>query len=166
MAHKKNVETHKKNGTYRPDRHIKNEEAGALIKVLPGAPFPLSAEAGRVYIEEGKQLIAQSLLKASDIRLLAMYATEIGVYIEEMSAALEEGVIITLPNGISTTSAHRKAAESALKNASGLADKLALSPAARVRLGVETPSAAAPGRINIIDYIKGGAFKKTGETAL
>lgn len=160
MAHKKNVETHKKNGTYRPDRHIKNEEAGALLKKLPGAPFPLSKEAGRVYIEEGEQLIAQSLLKASDIRLLAMYATEIAVYIEEMSAALEEGVTITLPNGISTTSAHRKAAESALKNASGLADKLALSPAARVRLGVETLSAAAPGRINIIDYIKGGAFKK------
>ena len=137
MSHKKSVETHKKNGTYRPDRHIKNEEAGALIKVLPGAPFPLSAEAGRVYIEEGKQLIEQGLLKASDIRLLAMYATEVGVYIEEMSAALEEGVVINLPNGISTTSAHRKAAESALKNASGLADKLALSPAARARLGIK-----------------------------
>ena len=138
MSHPKSIQAHKAAGTYRPDKADKREKPGEALNSLPAPPFALNDEAGRVYREEGEQLIAQGLLKASDIRLLAMYATEVGVYIEEMSAALEEGVVIVLPNGISTSSAHRKAAESALKLASGLADKLGLSPTSRARLGIKT----------------------------
>ena len=116
------------------DRHAAREVSGSILEKLPPAPFELSKEAARVYREEGAELIAQSLLKASDITMLAMYATEVGLYIEEMSAAREEGVVIELPNGISTSSAHRKAAEGALKNASALADKLGLNPNSRHRI--------------------------------
>ncbi len=131
---KKSIEELKKTGTYRADRHAKREAAGNLLIELPAPPFALADEAAQVYNEEGTRLIKMKMLKPSDLRLLAMYATEMGVYISEMQAAQEEGITVVLPNGISAASAHRRAAEQALKLASGLADKLGLNPASRARL--------------------------------
>lgn len=132
--HRKSIAELKKAGTYRADRHAKREAAGNLLAELPPPPFPLTDDAAQVYREEGQRLIEQKMLKPSDLRYLAMYATEMGVYIAEMRAALEEGVTVILPNGIMAASAHRRAAEQALKLASGLADKLGLNPNARHRL--------------------------------
>lgn len=131
---RKTVDELKRNGTYRPDRHAGREAAGSLLKELPPPPFDLDPAGAQVYREEGKRLIELKMLKPSDLRLLAMYAMEMGVYVSEMRAAQAEGITIVLPNGISAASAHRRAAEQALKLASALSDKLGLSPAARHRL--------------------------------
>ena len=131
---RKTVDELKRDGTYRPDRHAGREAAGSLLKELPPPPFDLDPTAAQVYREEGRRLIELKMLKPSDLRLLAMYATEIGVYISEMRAAQDEGITVILPNGINAASAHRRAAEQALKLASALSDKLGLSPNARHRL--------------------------------
>ena len=129
----------RKTGTFRPGREKKVDPTG-LLKELPMPPWELPDAALRIYIDEGNELILQGILKPSDIRLLAMYCMEISTYQSMMEQAQSEGVVIELPNGISTSSAHRKAAESALKNASGLADKLGISPIGRARLGIKSDS--------------------------
>lgn len=136
--HRKSIDELKRAGTYRPDRHAKREAAADLLKELPPPPFPLTDTAAEVYAEEGRRLIEQKMLKPSDLRILAMYASEIGVYISEMQTARKEGITVILPNGIMAASAHRRAAEQALKLASGLADKLGLNPNARHRLKGQT----------------------------
>jgi len=132
--HRKSIEDLKKAGTYRPGRHAKREAAGNLLTELPAPPFALADNAAAVYLEEGNRLIEMKMLKASDLRFLAMFAVEMGVYISEMETAQAEGVTVVLPNGITGASPHRRAAEQALKLASGLADKLGLNPNARHRL--------------------------------
>lgn len=132
--HRKSIADLKKAGTYRPDRHAHREAAGNLLTELPAPPFALTDTAAQVYEEEGQRLIGMKMLKATDVRTLAMYATEVGVYVSEMEAAQAEGITVVLPNGINAASAHRRAAEQALKLASGLADKLGLNPNARHRL--------------------------------
>lgn len=131
---RKSVDELKRDGTYRPDRHAEREAAGSLLKELPPPPFDLDPTAAQVYREEGQRLIELKMLKPSDLRLLTMYATEMGVYISEMRAAQDEGITVILPNGINAASAHRRAAEQALKLASALSDKLGLNPNARHRL--------------------------------
>lgn len=137
MSHRKSIEQHKRDGTYKPARHAarEREEAGiGLLKELPPPPFELSKDAAQVFREEGLRLIRMKMLKPSDLRTLAMYASETGLYIEEMRAAREEGVVVVLSNGVTAVSHHRRAAESALKNSAALADKLGLNPNARHRL--------------------------------
>lgn len=134
MAHRKSVQELKAAGTYRKDRHAGREEAGNLLTELPPPPFELTKEAKTVYQDEGQRLIEMKMLKPSDLRLLAMYATEIGVYITEMQAARKGGLVVTLNNKMTAISQHRKAAEQALKLASALGDKLGLNPTARHRL--------------------------------
>ena len=107
---RKTVEELKRAGTYRADRHATREASGSLLKVLPPPPFALSDTARAVYQEEGARLIEMEILKPSDLRLLAMFSEETGVYISEMKAAREEGFVVVLPNGISATNAHRKTA--------------------------------------------------------
>ena len=131
---KKSIAELKAAGTYRPDRHAGREvESGALLTDLPPAPVELSEEAAAIYEQQGRALIAQKMLKVTDLLTLAAYALEISVYLSEMRAA-GPGVVVELPNGISATNAHRKAAEAALKNAGALSDKLGLSPASRHRI--------------------------------
>lgn len=135
MSRKKSIEELKMSGTYRRDKHAHREhEAGALLVELPPPPFKLTAAAASVYRIEGQRLIGQKMLKETDLGTLAMYAVEFSVYVSEMEAAQNEGIVTELPNGIFAASAHRKAAETALKNANALADKLGLSPAARHRI--------------------------------
>lgn len=124
----------KRNGTFRPDRHTPQEPGADLLKQLPPAPFDLSEEAAGIYKEEGRRLIEMKILKASDLRLLAMYCNEYATYINETAAALEEGVVSEMTNGTRGTNPHRKVAETALKNALAIGDKLGLSPSARHRL--------------------------------
>lgn len=134
MSHRKSIEEHKRNGTYKPARHANRESAGDLLKDLPPAPFDLSEEAAAVYRGEGARLIEMRMLKPTDLLPLAMYASETGLYISEMRAARQEGVILEMSNGTRGTSPHRKAAETALKLASALGDKLGLNPNSRHRL--------------------------------
>jgi P27 family predicted phage terminase small subunit len=136
---RKSNQQKRNSGTFRPDREKKVDPTG-LLQELPMPPWELSDAALRIYIDEGNELILQGILKPSDIRLLAMYCTEVATYIELMAAAQSEGIVIELPNGISTSNAHRKAAESALKNSSALADKLGISPIGRARLGIKSDS--------------------------
>ena len=161
MSHKKSIEQLKREGNYRADKHKHREaEAGALLTELPPPPFALKREAAAVYRIEGQRLIGQKMLKETDLRTLAMYSVEASVYVSEMEAAQGEGITVELPNGISAASAHRKAAETALKNANALADKLGLSPAARHRIrgaGAfqdDTPKVSA-----ILEMMKGGLRK-------
>lgn len=159
MAHPKSPEAHKAAGTYRKPKQ-RAEDPGGLVSVLPAAPFQLSKEALRVYAEEGERLIGFGILKAADLRTLAMYSAEVGLYIEEMNLAREEGVVVTLPNGISAASAHRKTAEQALKNAAALSDRLGLNPIARSRMGLRVEPPAPARGVSILDYIKGGGGRK------
>ncbi len=138
---RKSSDDKRKTGTFRPGREKNKVDPTGLLKELPMPPWELKDEALRIYIDEGNELILQGILKPSDIRLLALYCTEVATYVELMAAAQREGIVIELPNGISTSNAHRKAAESALKNASGLADKLGISPIGRARLGHKSDSA-------------------------
>jgi len=162
MSRKKSIEELKKEGTYRPDKHAHREaEAGALLVELPPPPFALKREAAAVYRIEGQRLIGQKMLKETDLRTLAMYSVEASVYVSEMEAAQVEGITVELPNGISAASAHRKAAETALKNANALADKLGLSPAARHRIrGAGAFQDDTPKTSAILEMMKGGLKKK------
>lgn len=126
---------------------METDSIGNLTE-LPMPPFIMQDAALGIYIDEGRELLKQGL-KPTDIRLLAMYATEVATYVELMQAAQSEGIVIELPNGISTANANRKAAESALKNASALADKLGLTPIGRARLGIKTE--ASNGKPDILD---------------
>jgi hypothetical protein len=77
--------------------------------------------------------------------------------ISEMDTAQVEGITVELPNSIRASSAHRKTAESALKNANALADKLGLSPAARHRIkGAGAFQDATPKTSPILEAMKGG----------
>lgn len=135
MSIKKSVQQLKAEGTYRPDKHgHREQETGALLTELPPAPVKLSKEAGAIYEQEGAGLIAQKMLKATDVRTLAAYAVEMSVYFSEMREAEKEGVVSEMSNGTRGTNPHRKNAEAALKLAGALSDKLGLSPAARHRI--------------------------------
>lgn len=161
MSRKKSIEELKMAGTYRRDKHAHREhEAGALLVELPPPPFKLAAAAASVYRTEGQRLVSQKMLKETDLGTLAMYALEFSVYVSEMEAAQNEGIVTELPNGIFAASAHRKAAETALKNANALADKLGLSPAARHRIkgaGAFQDDKAKPS--HILEMMKGGVRK-------
>jgi len=134
MSHKKSDSDKKAAGTYRAGdkRHL-----GEPLTVLPKEPFPLNNEAHKIFIQEAVALIEQGILKQSDVRLLATYANEMAVYIEQSAKVEANGVTITLANGIECASPHRKAAESALKNASAMADKLGISAIGRSRMGIK-----------------------------
>ena len=132
--HRKSIDELKKAGTYRADRHGKREAAGDLLKTLPAPAFALDDDAAQVYQEDGQRLIEMKMLKPSDLRLLTMYASEVGIYIAQMRAANDQGIVVEYSNGNAGASAHRRAAEQAFKLAAGLADKLGLNPNARHRL--------------------------------
>lgn len=162
MSHKKTQEQLKAAGTFRKGRHEKRQPTGEALTSLPDPPFELSGAAKEIYQEQGVILILQGLLKQNDLRLLASYAQEMDTYITCMAAANREGIVIELPNGISTASANRKAALEALKLASQLADRLGLSPIGRRRLGVaiDPPIQGRAGQQNILDMIKNGKYQK------
>ena len=126
-----------KTATYRKDRDFSTPEAGNVLTELPPPPFALDVVALDIYIQDGRELLKQSILKATDTRLLALYASEMAAYIALMEQVNQSGLIIELPNGISTSSAYRKAAESALKNATAIADKIGIPPIGRARLGLK-----------------------------
>jgi len=154
MSHKKTAAEHQKSGTFRADRHTNHVDPSGNLVELPKSPIPLSKEAQRVYNEEGAHLVSMNILRSENVRLLALYALEVAVYLEQMEKATSEGIVIELPNGISTASAHRKAAESALKNLTTLGDKLGLSPIGRARLGIRVEGRTNPGKGSILDLIK------------
>ena len=124
--------------TFRKDRDSSTPDAGNVLTELPPPPFALEITALDIYLNDGKELIAAGILKATDTRLLALYASEMAAYIGLMDEVNANGLIIELPNGISTSSAYRKAAESALKNATAIADKIGISPIGRARLGLKS----------------------------
>jgi phage terminase small subunit len=163
---KKSISELKAAGSYRPDRHAGREvESGALLTDLPPAPVELSEEAAAIYEQEGRALVSQKMLKITDLLTLSAYALEMSVYLSEMRAA-GPGVVVELPNGISTTNAHRKAAETALKNAGALSDKLGLSPAARHRIKgagafVDEKQKPSP----ILEMMRGRISRPPGEAA-
>ena len=162
MSHKKTPAQHKKDGTFRKDRHQTKTDTSGNLTALPPAPIPLSDEAAKIYKEEGAELISMNILRAENLRLLALYASEVAVYIEQMEKATVEGIVIELPNGISTSSAHRKAAESALKNATAIGDKLGLSPIGRARMGIKVEARTTGRKPSILDLIKQGKPIDTG----
>lgn len=164
MSHKKTDSQLEASGTRRKDRHDKKQPTGEALTSLPDPPFYLSTAAKEIYQEEGVVLILQGLLKQNDLRLLACYSQEMDTYITLMEAS-KDGIIIELPNGISTASANRKAALEALKIASQLADRLGLSPIGRRRLGiaVDPPLRGREGQGNILDLIKGGKYQKKAD---
>lgn len=161
MSRKKSVEELKKEGTYRPDKHAHREaEAGALLLELPPPPFKLAAAAASVYRSEGQKLVEQKMLKETDLRTLAMYAVEFSVYVSAMDTVQAEGITVEHPNGTPYASAHRRIAETALKNVNALADKLGLSPAARHRIkGAGAFQDATPKMSPILEAMQGGVRK-------
>jgi len=163
MSRKKSIEELKKEGNYRADKHAHREdENGALLTELPPPPVKLSKEAGAIYEQEGAGLIAQKMLKATDVRTLVAYAVEMSFYFSEMREAEKEGAVSEIPNGTRGTNPHRKNAEAALKLAGSLSDKLGLSPAARHRIrGAGAFQDDKPKLSAILEAMQGG-LKKTG----
>jgi len=142
---RKSIDEHKAQGTYRPDRHGKTAPTGELLKQVPPAPFELSKSAQKFYLEAGKVLIEQQLLKTSDVLSLANYAVEMGVYTDSMEQVNKQGAVIKLPNNFHAINPQRKAAENALKLATAIADKLGLTPASRGRIKGASAFVDAPG---------------------
>ena len=138
--------------TFRKDRDSSNPDAANVLSELPQPPFALDVVALDIYIQDGRNLIAAGILKATDCRLLAAYASEMAAYIGLMEQVNQSGLIIELPNLISTSSAQRKAAESALKNALQIADKLGISPIGRARLGLKS-NGADPGKPDPLAFL-------------
>lgn len=160
---RKSEKDHRKAGTFRVDRHGKRVDTGGNLTSLPEPPFALNEAATAIYQDEGGQLVAQGILKPTDVRLLATYASEMAVYVQMMETAQNEGIIITLDNGISCTSAARKAGESALKNALAIADKIGISMIGRSRLGIKTEIQTTPRKGTILDLIKQGKKRDPNE---
>jgi P27 family predicted phage terminase small subunit len=135
MSHKKHESDKKAAGTYRAGdkKHL-----GEALTTLPKAPFLLNDEAYKIFVQEAAALIEQGLLKQSDVRLLALYANEMSIYIDQSAKAEANGVIVTMPNGIACTSPHRKVAAEAFKLASAMSDKLGLSAISRSRMGIKS----------------------------
>lgn len=161
---KKSIEEHKAQGTYRADRHGKTPATGELLKDVPPPPFPLPESAQKFYLEAGKVLIEQKLLKTSDVLSLANYAVEMGVYTDSMEQVNKQGAVIKLPNNFHAINPHRKAAENALKLATAIADKLGLTPASRGRIKGASAFVDAPGekkRDPILDLLKPSPIKFT-----
>lgn len=105
-----------------------------LLTILPDPPFMLSETASQVYFENGQKLIALEMLKASDILILAQYATEAATYIHCTEQTATEPLVVELHNKVTAPNPYRKLAETAFKNMLALSDRLGLSPASRHRL--------------------------------
>jgi len=167
MAHKKSTEELIKHGTFRPDRHAKQVNTSGALADLPPPPFALNETATKIYQSEGAELIREGILKKTDVRLLALYSSELSIYILQMEIVQAQGAIITLDNGISCTSANRKAAESALKNATAIAAQIGISAIGRSRLGIKTAlSSQREKSFSILDVIKSGSLPKTKQSSL
>jgi P27 family predicted phage terminase small subunit len=151
---RKSDDDKRKTGTFRPGREQKTDSGGVLTD-LPIPPWELTDGALRIYLEEGTALVKAGILRPTDVRLLAAFSSEMDVYISLMQTAQSDGIIITLANSIQTSSAARKAAESALKNASALASTLGINPIGRSRLGLKTDP-TPPRKSDPLDFLNGG----------
>lgn len=166
MSHKKTIEEHQKSGTFKLSRHG-GTHAGLALTSLPQPPWQLNNTAEAIYLSEGFELVSQGILKQTDVRLLTLYASELAMYILQMEVVQAKGAIITLDNGISTTSANRKAAESALKNATAIAAQIGISAIGRSRLGIKTAlSSQREKSFSILDVIKSGSLPKAKQSSL
>ncbi len=166
MSHKKTIEEHQKSGTFKLSRHGVTQ-VGLALTSLPEPPWKLNNTAEAIYLSEGFELVSQGILKQTDVRLLTLYASELAMYILQMEVVQAKGAIITLDNGISTTSANRKAAESALKNATAIAAQIGISAIGRSRLGIKTAlSSQREKSFSILDVIKSGSLPKAKQSSL
>jgi P27 family predicted phage terminase small subunit len=130
----KPISEHKLNGTYRPDRHGTSAAPGALLQELPPPPLPMSRAAEKMYLDTGESLIQQQMLKDTDVLILAVFAHQMTIYSECMTALSKEGQTIVLPNGIETMHPRLKIANEALKLALQAADRLGINPNARHKI--------------------------------
>jgi P27 family predicted phage terminase small subunit len=132
---RKTIDDHRTGGTYRPDRHGQHEAAGALLREVPEPYLPeMSPRALKMYYDVGRILVEQKMLKASDVITLQSYALEMDTYAAMMERIPIEGHTVIMNNGIEAVNPKRKIAETALRNASIMADRLGLNPAARGRI--------------------------------
>lgn len=114
-----------------------------ILTELPPPPFELSALAQRIYVEKGRYLVGLEFLKASDLDALATYANEMATYIlcsrevnrQHETGQPNEGFVVQLHNKVTAPNMYRKLAETALKNALVLADRLGLNPGQRRKMG-------------------------------
>ena len=159
---KKTVSEHIRDGTYRKGRHGSPKPTGKVLDTLPEPPSNLDGTAKNIYETVGGSLIAQGVLKYTDLMMLATYAREAGIYEQESEKAAQE-IVTVLNNGVTCVSHHRRAAETALKNMVLLGDRLGLSPKARFSMAAHAPPIDARERQrSILDLVKGGTLKKTG----
>ena len=112
----------------------KKFQTGELLKKLPPSPITLSEQAGKIYLEEGKKLVQERLLKASDLFTLAQYANEAATYFHCSEEANKGTLVVELHNKVTASNHYRKLAETALKNMLALADRLGMSPRSRYAL--------------------------------
>lgn len=130
----KALSEHHLNGTYRPDRHGTSAAPGALLSELPPPPLPMSAAEKKMYLDTGTSLIEQQMLKDADVLILAVFAHQMTIYSECMTALSKEGHTVILPNGIETMHPRLKIANEALKLALQAADRLGINPNARHKI--------------------------------
>ncbi len=93
MSHKKTVEQHKQNGTYRPGKHLDNIEIISLDSI-PSAPVSLGKYGKKEWNRMVKNLIENNLVSGLDIGLLQLACSEFNIYREcqEFLVAKNHGV--------------------------------------------------------------------------
>lgn len=125
---------------------MKQTKSGPQVPILtelPPPPFALSELANGIYLEKGRYLVGLEFLKASDLDALATYANEMATYIlcsrevnrQHENGQPNEGFVVQLHNKVAATNMYRKIAETALKTALVLADRLGLNPTTRRKMG-------------------------------
>jgi P27 family predicted phage terminase small subunit len=139
----KRTAEHQAAGTCRADRQ-------QLLPLTPGNPPPppkwLSKSAKRKWREVAERLAGAGVLTALDADALAAYVTAFITWRNSAELVAAEGETYGAANGLKKAHPAVGIMQAAAKEMLAWAGLLALTPAARQRLRVETPPPATPGK--------------------
>ena len=133
---RKSTKQHKKQGTYRKDRH-------AAMPLSPCSP-PVSpdwlSDAGRKKFDEVALLLADGgVLTKLDTDAISAYASAWCDYRNAADAIEKAGGATYVSNGLIKANPAHKIKTDASREMASWSDRLGLSPAARKRLSIEQP---------------------------
>jgi P27 family predicted phage terminase small subunit len=139
---RKSISLHQAQGTYRADRH---RELPLRPTKGPRPPAWLSGPARQKWREAARLLASAGVLSRLDHDLLAVYCSTWAAWRQAAEAVATEGATYRAGGGLLKKHPAVGVAEAARKDLAGLADRLGLTPAARLKLGVMLPDDRADG---------------------
>ncbi len=122
----------------RPHRH---DEPKAK---LPSCPRHLRDEARKEWFRTGRKLLTFGLVTEIDVAALAVYCQAWGRWVEAEEALRQYGVVIKSPSGFPMQSPFLAVANKALEQMRSFLVEFGMTPATRMRVHAERPSAASP----------------------